>query len=669
MNNNFSKTNQYRTDIDGLRAIAVLSVILFHINSNILPGGFIGVDIFFVISGYLISLHIFNEMDAGCFSLQEFYRRRIKRIMPAMIVVVAFTLIFSQIVMLPNDSVNVAESSIWSLLSIANIYFWRNNDSSYFAASSDEIPLLHLWSLGVEEQFYIFWPIVLLLIYRRLNWQLFTTVLLVTIFVSSLIGEMLYVRSHSFIYYMLPSRAGELLVGAFVAYLHRNSAKNLFITLNLFYANLLSVLGLFLIVLSVFIIDEQSVFPGFNALIPTVGTGLLLFSGKMSNGYIYDLLSTKILSYIGSVSYSAYLWHWPLLAFYRYGYGEPSLVAGTAIFVLIFIFAGLSYKYIEQKFRYSQLSLTQVCFRQFALPATILIVISVNSIANKGYFLESEEYQAKIETMGQGIISPNKYDYVCQKWQINDDDVNNSNCILGRGTDNSIPQILLWGDSNAAHYIGILGVFAEATETPFRNFSHASCPPVNIDPKGLVVENRLEDCRKSLKIALDQLHKYKVLIIGASHTSYIKKSEAYFNAFSSMVVNLSKSGKQIVLLGKAPIFKHFDRKCMQKSLSIPFTNCKGVSGPISDDIYEVNIKLMGLAQNNEGISYYDVNDYLCTNNKCSPYEDDDSVLYFDSSHIEMQASWMIGRDILSRTGIPTELRFLFNNKAPSLAFN
>ena len=148
MNKNSLKINQYRTDIDGLRAIAVLAVIIFHINSNILPGGFIGVDIFFVISGYLISLHIFNEMDAGCFSLKEFYRRRVKRIMPAMTVVVAFTLIFSKIVMLPDDLVSVAESSIWSLLSIANIYFWRNNDSSYFAASSDEIPLLHLWSLG-----------------------------------------------------------------------------------------------------------------------------------------------------------------------------------------------------------------------------------------------------------------------------------------------------------------------------------------------------------------------------------------------------------------------------------------------------------------------------------------------------------------------------------------
>ena len=521
----------------------------------------------------------------------------------------------------------------------------------------------------LEEQFYIFWPIVLILIYKRLNWQLFTSVLLVTIFVSSFIGEMLYARSHSFIYYMLPSRAGELLVGAFVAYLHRNNSKNFFITFKLFQANFLSILGLLLIVISLFLIDEQSVFPGFNALIPTIGTGLLLFSGAISNVYISSLLSTRLLTYIGNVSYSAYLWHWPLLAFYRYGYGEPSLLAGAAIFVLTFIFAGLSYKYIEQKFRYSQLSFTQVCFRQFALPASILIAISVSSIASDGYFLRSTEYQAKVETMGKGIMSPNKYDYVCQKWQIKGDDVNDSKCVLGHGVDYTLPQVLLWGDSNAAHYIGILGAFAEATGIPFRNFSHASCPPINKDPKGLVVESRLEDCRKSLEIALGQLHKYKVLIIGASHTSYIKKSETYFNDFSSMILNLSKSGKRIVLLGKAPIFKGFDRKCMQKSLSMPFTNCKGVNGPITDEVNEANIKLMNLAKKSESISYFDVNDYLCRNNKCSPYENDNSVLYFDSSHIEMQASWTIGRNILSKTGIPAELKFLFNNNGIRLAFN
>lgn len=284
MKNSIKKFGQYRTDVDGLRAIAVLSVILFHINHDLLPGGFVGVDVFFVISGYLISLHIFNEMDTGVFSLKEFYRRRIKRIMPAMFLVVGVTLIFSQIIMLPKDSTEVANTSIFSLLSIANVYFWKFSNSSYFAPSSDQVPLLHLWSLGVEEQFYIFWPIVILLLYKRINRQIFISVLICTILLSTLIGELLYSRSHSFIYYMLPSRAGEFLIGAFVAYLHKDSTNNLLISPASNVNKVFCSIGLSLIVLSFFIIDKRSIFPGLITVVPTIGTGLILFGGQSALG-------------------------------------------------------------------------------------------------------------------------------------------------------------------------------------------------------------------------------------------------------------------------------------------------------------------------------------------------------------------------------------------------
>jgi peptidoglycan/LPS O-acetylase OafA/YrhL len=144
-------------------------VILFHINPLLLPGGFVGVDIFFVISGYLISLHIYKEIENGQFSLAEFYRRRIKRIAPAMLVVLGITVILAQFILLPEDAEKIAESSLWSLASMANVYFWLLQDTSYFAAASNELPLLHLWSLGVEEQFYIFWPLILMLVYKSVN--------------------------------------------------------------------------------------------------------------------------------------------------------------------------------------------------------------------------------------------------------------------------------------------------------------------------------------------------------------------------------------------------------------------------------------------------------------------------------------------------------------------
>ena len=161
--------NHYRADIDGIRAIAVLAVIIFHINKNILPGGFVGVDLFFVISGYLITLHILRDLNLNRFSIVKFYQRRVKRIVPVMLVVVAVVLVVSLIIQRPEDTREVGMSSVAALLSLSNVYFWLFQDSSYFAQASNEIPLLHLWSLGVEEQFYIFWPLILMGFYRVLR--------------------------------------------------------------------------------------------------------------------------------------------------------------------------------------------------------------------------------------------------------------------------------------------------------------------------------------------------------------------------------------------------------------------------------------------------------------------------------------------------------------------
>lgn len=154
----FSSSESYRADIDGLRGVAVLLVIIFHINKNIVPGGFVGVDIFFVISGFLISQNIFLQIENGKFSLTEFYRRRIKRIIPAMAFVVLLTTLFSQYLLLPVDALKEADSALWSMFSLANVFFWKYLDTGYFATESMTAPLLHLWSLGVEEQFYVFWP-------------------------------------------------------------------------------------------------------------------------------------------------------------------------------------------------------------------------------------------------------------------------------------------------------------------------------------------------------------------------------------------------------------------------------------------------------------------------------------------------------------------------------
>lgn len=180
-----TKSN-YRPDIDGLRAVAVLSVIFFHIDKHLLPGGFVGVDIFFVISGFLISLHILQELERRRFSLASFYRRRVKRIAPVMLVVTALTLAASQVLLIPEDARAAAKSAFWSVLSLANFHFYLNEDTGYFAAASNTKPLLHLWSLAVEEQFYLIWPLLLLLVYRKSRTRLLVVAALL---VSSEVSE------------------------------------------------------------------------------------------------------------------------------------------------------------------------------------------------------------------------------------------------------------------------------------------------------------------------------------------------------------------------------------------------------------------------------------------------------------------------------------------------
>ena len=211
------QSTDYRPDIDGLRAIAVLAVIFFHLHESLLPGGFVGVDVFFVISGFLITRNILREIECGAFSLLEFYRRRVKRIAPAMLVVVAVTLLFSQLLMLPEDARSASKSAFASVASLANVYFWLFTDKSYFAVSTRELPFLHLWSLGVEEQFYLLWPLALVLLYRPWRALRFAAGMLTLAIGSFALAQALVADHPEFTYYMLPTRAGEFALGALVA--------------------------------------------------------------------------------------------------------------------------------------------------------------------------------------------------------------------------------------------------------------------------------------------------------------------------------------------------------------------------------------------------------------------------------------------------------------------
>jgi peptidoglycan/LPS O-acetylase OafA/YrhL len=642
--------NNYRSDIDGLRAIAVLSVVLFHINEKLIPGGFVGVDIFFVISGYLITLHILRDLDKGSFSIVEFYRRRVKRIAPAMLVVVLVTIVLAQFILRPGDAEKVAESGLWSLFSMANVYFWLFQDTSYFAAASSEMPLLHLWSLGVEEQFYIVWPLILLATYRIGHGKYFLSILGLLAVASFLLGEFYFSYDPSFVYYMLPTRAGELLVGALLAHFFIKKKE---VSISEKAVSITALSGFLLVTGSLFLLSEDEIFPGLRAVPPTVGAAMLIFAGHFGNSFPTRLLKLKPMVWIGLISYSAYLWHWPLLAFYRYGQPEVSLLAGTIILMLTILLAWLSYLYIEMPARHSKRPATQIFFRQFILPSAVLAILSVASMKADGYGMRwfSDDYKSSLIALRDETRPAYLYDYVCQSQLITLADVSDPNCVIG--VESNIPaHTILWGDSNAAHYIGAIGAFAKESGFRFRNLQIGFCPPVDADASTFVTARRVADCRNSREITLQAVTKYQVIMISANWSSYQSRSDRFFDVFFETVRSLVSQGKRVIVVGKAPIISTYDRLCREKALSFPLVSCDVHNVLPGPSVVSANARLMKFALQTKHVEYYDFNKYLCPNGSCSAYDENGKLMYYDPSHLSLSASWDIGNTIHKRDGVP-----------------
>ena len=338
----FMSQLKYRPEIDGLRAVSVLGVLLFHADFGF-PGGYVGVDVFFVISGYLITSLIMKDRAAGKFSYLNFWERRIRRIFPALIAMVMVTTVVAMAVLLPVDLVAYSKSVIAQALLIANVFYWRS--SGYFATSSDLLPLLHTWSLAVEEQFYFFFP-SLLAIVRFVSRRVLTLVLgglAVASFILSVIG------THEFptaTFYLLPMRGWELLIGSLVAISIPPSR------LSNRWNSILTIAGLAGILIAMLAYDSHTTFPGLSAALPCVGVALILFGNSAGVCSAGGLLALAPMVFIGQLSYSLYLWHWPILAYCRYLTSlELTLWTRVGAVVASFVAAYLSWRFVETPFR------------------------------------------------------------------------------------------------------------------------------------------------------------------------------------------------------------------------------------------------------------------------------------------------------------------------------
>lgn len=363
---------KYRPDIDGLRAIAVLAVVIFHAFPSLLQGGFIGVDIFFVISGYLISTIIYENLNNSTFSFLDFYSRRIRRIFPALLFVVIVTFGFGFFLLFSDEFSQLSRLVTGGIGFVANLILW--SEAGYFDAATETKPLLHLWSLGIEEQFYIIWPFLLCVAWKR-NFNLLF--LIVTILSASFIFNIIDIRSDPVATFYSPlTRIWELLFGSLLAWLmvfNKESFESFKFKINSIlpsiiknkniFSNLLSVSGISLFLIGFFLITKESYFPGFWALIPVLGTVMIIMAG--SEAWINQkILSSKIFIWFGLISFPLYLWHWPILSYGRIYFNTipPAEFRLIAILVSI-LFAWLTVKYIEKPIRYSkQKTKTKVIF-------------------------------------------------------------------------------------------------------------------------------------------------------------------------------------------------------------------------------------------------------------------------------------------------------------------
>ena len=458
-----SAETSYRADIDGLRAIAVMAVVAYHAAPRLLPGGYVGVDVFFVISGFLISGLILAEIGRGSFSFLDFYRRRARRILPALVVVIATTWLGGLFLLRPHQFAELGAHILAASVFGSNVLL--TVQTGYFEAAADTKPLLHLWSLAIEEQFYLIWPVMLLLACKyRLNIAVACCLILVVSFASSAVS----LAAHpAWAFYGLPGRAWELAIGALLA-LPRGSE---FVPRSMHSAA--AAAGLFLIVMSMLWLSDASPYPGWRALPPTLGTALLIFAG--SHSLVGRLLSARPMVAVGLISYPLYLWHWPLLAFTRAAHMQLTPLIAAAEVTLAALLAWLTYRTIEIPIRTG----TSMTFKRYA-PAGLVVLLIVAGMVGAGTrWSDGLAFRLDGEVKKLDSFA---FDY--------NQAYRSGTCLLGADQDNGdfasdcveatgAPLVLLWGDSHAAHLYP--GLKALQTALPFfalAQLTASACPPI-----------------------------------------------------------------------------------------------------------------------------------------------------------------------------------------------
>jgi peptidoglycan/LPS O-acetylase OafA/YrhL len=600
------KEAPYRSDIDGLRAVSILSVVLYHAHPWLVPGGFVGVDVFFVISGFLISRIILSQCDAGHFSLLNFYARRIRRIIPALLTVSIATCVIGWFVLLPDQFVLLGKNIVASVSFAANLY--QLGQTGYFAPDAAENPLLHLWSLGVEEQFYILWPLTLLFLSvssKRVRW-----IWLIAL-ASFCIGLSIFAGYAGWAFYSPLPRAWELLAGALLAN-HSLRSKN---SVRSMPDNLLSSVGIAAILAAAFTLDRARFFPGFYALLPVVGATLVIAS---PNGWVNRLLlSNRLMVLIGLISYPLYLWHWPLFSYLAIlRNGVPNFLEIWAAGIVAIVLSILTYRFIETPLRQRNGAAARLLVGMALVGAFGIVAIGA---AGFGF-----RFSPQIQEIAR-IRAQDNSGFRDKCFLEAPGTAFNEQCI----EPGTRPLVFIWGDSTAAAlYPGLKAAQSKRGSFRLARYTSPGCAPI-LDAG---TNARCDETNRIAYGFLKSSHPDLVLL----HAMWGSNND--LPKLRATIAQLRSIGiPRIVVLGPVPVWKrtlpHTLVNHYRFLRTIPDRIATGVSGPTDDD------RLIAFS-NAEGIEYISAWRTLCNADGCltrsGPAASD--ILVTDIIHLSDQGS-------------------------------
>ena len=628
---------KYRPDIDGLRAIAVLSVVAFHAFPEWISGGFIGVDIFFVISGYLISTILFENLDKDIFSFGDFYSRRIRRIFPALLLVLTSCYLVGWFALLADEFMQLGKHMAGGASFLSNFFLW--NESGYFDNIADTKPLLHLWSLGIEEQFYIVWPVLLWLTWkRRVNFL--TTIALVALTSFAINIATVYTNPVAAFYSPL-SRFWELLMGASLAYIVIYK-KDLASRWNKS-SHAISIVGLGLFIIGVLLLTKTSSFPGWWALLPTLGGALLIFAGPQA-WINKKILSNRVLVWFGLISFPLYLWHWPILSFAHIIESEVSIQLRFILVVASVGLAWLTYRFVESPIRkggrnrlkvatlvllmilvgYAGLNVHQRGGLEFRYRR--LIVIKPEQVRDLTKWEDKGMYPTG--TCNPGFIYPEAH-------------------ICAQTKNSELPDMVVFGDSHAfSTYWGISKTFGSVGHNVKLVGKGSGCLPLINQPD--------TECRDLINNQIDWINGQKSI-----ETVFISFRNPLANSASSFEVSnfekmmrdtfqeFQKNHKKIVFLLSVPEARVNPRLCVG---DLPFgreLNKEKCKFPEQRELETQKIYrnvVFEVLKSYPNIVVFDPATVLCQDGECS-INSGETIMWTDDNHITESASYIQGEKI------------------------